>query len=64
VSIEILSVTAKLQEEFKGLFSRTIWVSQYQKGKPFWIKMRQEMMGMAMASAGPHANSLLFATDR
>jgi len=27
-----------------GLFSRIIWVSQLQKGKPFWILMKQEMM--------------------
>jgi len=30
---------------FNGLFSRTIWVSQHQKGKPVWILMKQEMMG-------------------
>jgi len=26
-------------------FSRTTWVSRYQKGKPFWILLEQEMMG-------------------
>jgi len=26
-------------------FSRTTWVSQHQKGKPFWILLAQEMMG-------------------
>ena len=30
---------------FNGLFSRTTWVSQHQKGKPFWILLEQEMMG-------------------
>jgi len=30
---------------FNGLFSRTTWVSRQQKGKPFWILMKQEMMG-------------------
>ena len=25
-------------------FSRTAWVSQHQKGKPFWISVEQEMM--------------------
>jgi len=29
---------------FNGLFSRTTWVSQRQKGKPFWILLEQEMM--------------------
>jgi len=30
---------------FNGLFSRTAQVSRHQKGKPFWILMKQEMMG-------------------
>jgi len=30
---------------FNGLFSRTAWVSQHQKGKPFWILLEQEMLG-------------------
>ena len=29
---------------------------QYQKCKPFWILIKQEMMGMTMASASPYAN--------
>jgi len=29
---------------FNGLFSRTTWISQHQKGKPFWILLQQEMM--------------------
>jgi len=28
-----------------AFFSRTTWVSWHQKGKPFWIPMKQEMMG-------------------
>ena len=27
-----------------GLFSRTTWVGRYQKDKPFWILLKQEMM--------------------
>ena len=34
-----------LQYPFNGLFSRTTWVSRYQKGKPVWILLEQEMMG-------------------
>jgi len=34
-----------LQYPFNDLFSRTTWASQYQKGKPFWIFLEQEMMG-------------------
>jgi len=30
---------------FNGLFSSTTWVSQHQKGKPFWILMKEKMMG-------------------
>jgi len=26
-------------------FSRKTWVSWHQKGKPYWILMKQEMMG-------------------
>jgi len=29
---------------FNGLFSRTTWVRQHQKGKPFWILLKQDMM--------------------
>ena len=29
---------------FNGLFSRTTWVSWHQKGKPFWILLKQEMI--------------------
>jgi len=28
-----------------AFFSRTTWVSRHQKGKPFWILLKQEMMG-------------------
>jgi len=30
---------------FNGPFSRTTWVSRHQKGKLFWILLKQEMMG-------------------
>jgi len=53
----------KLQQPFNGLFSRTTWVSQYQKGKNqsgfYWSKRRW----VAVASAGPYA-SLHLAPDR
>jgi len=34
-----------LLHPFNGLFSRTTFVSQHQKDKPFWILLEQEMMG-------------------
>ena len=34
-----------LLHPFNVLFSRTTWVSQHQKGKPFWILTKQETMG-------------------
>jgi len=30
---------------FNSLFSGTTWVSRHQKGKPFWILLKQEMVG-------------------
>jgi len=35
-----------LLHPFNGLFSRTTWVSRHQKGKPFWILLEQQMMGL------------------
>ena len=32
----------QLLQPFNGLFSRTTWVSRYQKGKPIWILLKQE----------------------
>jgi len=54
---------------FNGLFSRTTWVSRYQKGScktSLFKHDRQEMTGFwdAMASAGPYANNLHLAPDR
>jgi len=34
-----------LLHPFNGLFSKTTWVSQHQKGKPFWILLEQERIG-------------------
>jgi len=33
------------QHPFNGLFCRTTWLSWHQKVKPYWILMKQEMMG-------------------
>jgi len=44
---------------FNGLFSRTVWVSRHQKGRPFWSKR-----WVAVASAGPCANHLYHTPDR
>jgi len=40
--IVLLLVVLRL---FNGLYSRTTWVSEHQKGKPFWILLEQEMTG-------------------
>jgi len=34
-----------LLHPFNSRFSRTTWVSQHQKGKPFWVLLEQEMTG-------------------
>jgi len=56
-----------LNNYYTGLFSRTTWVSWYQKGKSSlnfkWGK-RWRDFGMAVASAGPYANNLQLAPDR
>ena len=41
----LLLLLLLLLHPFNGFFSRTIWVNRHQKGKPFWILMKQEMMG-------------------
>jgi len=49
-----------------GLFSRTTCVSQYRKGKTS-LDLNEAradgVLGMAVASAGPYANSLHLAPD-
>ena len=61
---EVLSGTTTTLHSFNGLFSTTTWISRYQKGKPFWILLEQEVMGVAVTSAGPYANHLHLAPDR
>ena len=44
---------------FIGFFSRTTWVSRYQKGNTSPdLNEAREGFGMAVASAGPYANNL------
>jgi len=35
-----------LLHPLNGLYGRTTWVSWHQKGKPFWILLEQDMMGI------------------
>jgi len=63
--VKILGATTTLLlHTFNGLSSRTTWASLHQKGKPFCILLEQEMMGVAVASAGPYANYLHLAAYR
>jgi len=59
----ITSLLLPLLHPFNGLVSGTTWVSQHQKGKPFWILLERKD-GVAVASAGPYANHLHLAPDR
>jgi len=59
--IFILTTTAIITTT--SVFSRTTQVSWHQKGKPFCILMKQEMMGVAVASARPYANHLHLTPD-
>ena len=42
-SVACLVRPPRILHPFNGPFSRTIWISLHQKGKPFWILMKQEM---------------------
>jgi len=55
-----------LLHPFYGHFSRTTWLSQYQKGKTSLDlnEARDDgLLGMEAASAGPYANSLHLVPD-
>jgi len=59
-------LTYLLLHPFNGLFSRTTWVSRYQKGKiSLDLKEARDdgVLGMAVASVGPYANNLHLAPD-
>ena len=42
-------------QPFSGLFSRTTRVGRYQKDKPFWILLKQEMTRWQWHAAEPYA---------
>jgi len=61
------SLPLLLLHPFNGLFSRTTWVSRYQKGKTSLHLNEARYDGVlwiAAASAGPYANNLQLAPDR
>jgi len=45
VKLNCMITTATTLHPLNGLFSRTTWISQHQKGKSFWILLEQEMIG-------------------
>jgi len=47
-----------------GLFSRTTWVSLYQKNRTILAFNEARNDWVALASAGPYANHLHFVSDR
>ena len=55
-----------LLRPFNSLFSRTTWVSRYQKGKATTDlnEARDDGVRDAVSSAGPYANNLHLAPDR
>jgi len=44
IIVVVLLILLLLLHPFNSLFSRTTWVSRHQKGKPFWILLKQEIM--------------------
>jgi len=61
----MMGVNSLTALRFNGLFSRTTWMSWYQKGKTSLDLKRQETTGFwdAVASAGPYANNLHLTPD-
>jgi len=61
----LINATTTTLHPFNGFFSRTTWVSRYQKGKNQSGFKRGEMMGFSntVASSGPHANNLQLAPE-
>jgi len=61
VGLLVVTLLLLLLHPFNGLFSRTTWVSRYQKGKTS-LDLNEarddRVFGMAVASAGPYANNL------
>jgi len=49
---------------FNGFFSRTTWISRYQKAETILDFNEARDDRVAVASAGPYANYLHFAPDR
>ena len=47
-------------QSFNGLYSRTTCVGRYQKDKPFWILLKQEMAGWQQKAVLTSHNSHLF----
>ena len=65
--VSLICRTASLQssvlQPFNGLFSRTTWVSRYQKGKPVWILLEQETVSgsgisWAICKSGPRSRQI------
>jgi len=38
-----MTLLSKQQHSLNGLFPSTTWINQHQKGKPFWMFMKEEM---------------------
>jgi len=61
-------LTVILLDPFNSLFSRTTWVSRYQKDKTSLdlneAARHDGVFWDAVASAGPYANNLHLASDR
>ena len=60
----LMSHLTKILHPFSGLFPGQPGQASTRKAEPFWILTKQEMMGVAVASAGPYENHLHLAADR
>ena len=65
-TLQIKKQKKTLLHPFNGLFSRTTWVSRYQKSKPFCILLKQETVsgsGISWAICNLHLNPASPATQ-
>jgi len=63
--VDFLSTYHTLElHPFNSLFSRTTWVSWYEKGRSILDFTEARDDGLEVSSAGPYANHLCFVPDR
>jgi len=63
-TVDYIDKNTRNRHPFNGLFSRTTWVRQYQKGQTNLDFNEARDDGVAVASAGPYGNHVDLDPDR